>query len=53
MRSESESIAHYLHARLKSDAQHLETKTFDGMQSKLQKVTEEFRSVSSARSPKQ
>jgi hypothetical protein len=45
VRSESENIAHYLHARLKSDAQLLETKTFDGMQSKLQKVTEEFRSV--------
>jgi hypothetical protein len=45
VRTESENIVQYLHTRLKSDAQVLETKTFDAMQSKLQKATEEFRSV--------
>jgi hypothetical protein len=45
VRAESENIVQYLQTRLKSDAQVLETKTFDAMQSKLQKATEEFRLV--------
>jgi hypothetical protein len=45
VRSASEGIAESCQARLKSDAQVLETMTFEAMQRKIQKVTEEFRSV--------
>jgi len=44
-RAESESIAQSLQARLKSEAQLLETKTLEAMHGKMQRITDEFRSI--------
>lgn len=44
-RAESEDIAQSLQARLKSEAQILETKTLEAMHGKMRRITDEFRSI--------
>ena len=45
MRAESETISQHVHERLKSEAEALETSLLETMQSRLQTVNEELRSV--------